>query len=237
MAKALQRRRGTSEEHKNFTGLEGEFTYDTTEKRIVAHDGVTKGGIPMAKKSEVTSAKTELEGKINAIDVGVTSFNGTKGAITYQAPVSSVNGQTGAVTVNVGVTSFNGSTGAVTYSAPVTSVNGQTGAVTLSVSPTWTQLSFRSATGSWTITGCTVGKPLYIVAQATKASSWCYAKLSIISGCIHAEGSSVASGYNYLLGVMNSDNYSANNCVVIPSSSTVTLNLSSVISCNLYAFN
>lgn len=53
MAKALQRRRGTNEEHKSFTGLEGEFTYDTTEKRIVAHDGSTKGGIPMAKKSEL----------------------------------------------------------------------------------------------------------------------------------------------------------------------------------------
>lgn len=125
MAKALQRRRGTHGEHQNFTGLVGEFTYDTTEKRIVAHDGATKGGIPMAKKAEV-----------DAIDVGVTSFNGTKGAVTYSAPVSSVNGQTGAVTVNVGVTSFNGSTGAVTYLAPVTSVNGQTGAVTITVPTT-----------------------------------------------------------------------------------------------------
>lgn len=33
---------------------------------------------------------------------------------TYEAPVSSVNGQTGAVTVDVGVTSVNGQTGAVT---------------------------------------------------------------------------------------------------------------------------
>lgn len=66
------------------------------------------------------------------------------------APVQSVNGQTGAVTISVptktsdltndsgyitdaGVTSFNGSTGAVTYTAPVTSVNSQTGAVTLSI--------------------------------------------------------------------------------------------------------
>lgn len=55
MAKALQRRRGTTAEHANFTGLEGEFTYNTTEKRIVAHDGSTKGGIPMAKKSELDS--------------------------------------------------------------------------------------------------------------------------------------------------------------------------------------
>lgn len=53
MAKALQRRRGTHEEHKDFVGLEGEFTYDTTEKRIVAHDGATAGGVPVAKESEV----------------------------------------------------------------------------------------------------------------------------------------------------------------------------------------
>lgn len=64
MAKALQRRRGTTAEHANFTGLEGEFTYDTTEKRIVAHDGVTAGGIPMAKKSELDSAKSELESSL-----------------------------------------------------------------------------------------------------------------------------------------------------------------------------
>lgn len=74
MAKALQRRRGTNEEHKNFTGLEGEFTYDTTEKRIVAHDGLTAGGVPMAKVSEVnevqtnlTNAKSELQGSIDSL--------------------------------------------------------------------------------------------------------------------------------------------------------------------------
>lgn len=64
MAKALQRRRGTTAEHANFTGLEGEFTYNTTEKRIVAHDGVTKGGIPMAKKEEVEQVANSLDPRI-----------------------------------------------------------------------------------------------------------------------------------------------------------------------------
>ena len=64
MAKALQRRRGTTAEHANFTGLEGEFTYDTTEKRIVAHDGVTKGGIPMATKKEVEEVANSLDPRI-----------------------------------------------------------------------------------------------------------------------------------------------------------------------------
>lgn len=43
----------TSEELFTFIGEKGELTYNTTEKRIVAHDGVTKGGIPMATKKEV----------------------------------------------------------------------------------------------------------------------------------------------------------------------------------------
>lgn len=55
---------------------------------------------------------------------------------SFEGGVTSVNGQTGAVTINVGVTSFNGSTGAVTYTAPVTSVNGQTGTVSLALGDT-----------------------------------------------------------------------------------------------------
>ena len=161
MAKVLQHRRGTATEHGNFTGAIGEITYDTTDKRLVAHDGSTKGGIPVAKEAELTSLSNSVVKTVNGIaptngnvnvsmsapvssvngmtgavtvDVGVTSFNGSKGAVTYTAPVTSVNGKTGAVSVDVGVTSFNGSTGAVTYTAPVTSVNGQTGAVTVSTS-------------------------------------------------------------------------------------------------------
>ena len=46
-------------------------------------------------------------------------------------PVTSVNGQTGAVNLQFPVTSVNGQTGAVTIVIPVQSVNGQTGAVTI----------------------------------------------------------------------------------------------------------
>ena len=46
-------------------------------------------------------------------------------------PVTSVNGQTGAVTLSFPVTSVNGQTGAVVLSFPVTSVNGQTGDVVI----------------------------------------------------------------------------------------------------------
>lgn len=68
-----------------------------------------------------------VEGKAPAIIERVEALEGTLG----NGVVTSVNGKTGAVTVDVGVTSFNGSKGAVTYSAPVSSVNGKTGAVSL----------------------------------------------------------------------------------------------------------
>lgn len=90
----------------------------------------------------VTSGGDVPENVITTDNIGqnaVTSFNGQHGAVNYTAPVTSVNGQTGAVTVpgvpaNVitgdniaqnAVTSFNGAVGAVTG---VTSVNGKTGA-------------------------------------------------------------------------------------------------------------
>ena len=60
----------------------------------------------------------------------VTSWNGETGDVVFDDYVSSVNGQTGAVTIEPGgVTSFNGLTGAV---VGVSSVNGLTGAVTVS---------------------------------------------------------------------------------------------------------
>lgn len=44
MARTVQLRRGTSEEHANFIGLEGELTYDKTLNQLRLHDGVTLGG-------------------------------------------------------------------------------------------------------------------------------------------------------------------------------------------------
>jgi hypothetical protein len=52
---AFQRRRGTTSEHSTFTGLAGELTVDTTKNTVVVHDGVTAGGIPLAKESALSS--------------------------------------------------------------------------------------------------------------------------------------------------------------------------------------
>ena len=56
MAFAIQLRRGTTAQHSTFTGLLGEVTIDTDKKVVVVHDGTTAGGIPLAKKSEVTAS-------------------------------------------------------------------------------------------------------------------------------------------------------------------------------------
>ncbi len=50
---AIQLRRGTTAQHASFTGLVGEVTVDTDKDTIVVHDGVTAGGYPLAKASEV----------------------------------------------------------------------------------------------------------------------------------------------------------------------------------------
>ena len=53
---ALQLRRGTTAEHSTFTGLVGEVTIDTDKDTIVIHDGVTAGGYPLAKASDVVTS-------------------------------------------------------------------------------------------------------------------------------------------------------------------------------------
>jgi hypothetical protein len=47
MPKQVRIRRGTPAQHSTFTGADGEVTYDTTNKRLVTHDGVTAGGKPV----------------------------------------------------------------------------------------------------------------------------------------------------------------------------------------------
>ena len=49
MSKQVRFRRGTTAQHSVFTGPAGEITVDTDKKALVVHDGVTAGGIPIAR--------------------------------------------------------------------------------------------------------------------------------------------------------------------------------------------
>lgn len=46
----VQLRQGTTAQHATFTGAEGELTYNTSKKSLVLHDGITAGGINIAKE-------------------------------------------------------------------------------------------------------------------------------------------------------------------------------------------
>lgn len=87
MAKQVQFRRGTTSEHSTFTGAKGEITVDTTKKVAVVHDGVTTGGFPGARASDVTAANTaisSLQSQVTLLQLDVNSLDPT-GAATEQA--------------------------------------------------------------------------------------------------------------------------------------------------------
>lgn len=106
MAKVLQHRRGTSSEHTNFTGAAGEITFDTTAKRLVAHDGTTKGGIPVATKQEVEQVANSLDPRIldaaSQADILEAVGQVTGGGSVSQPTLEGLQSQISANTSNIG---------------------------------------------------------------------------------------------------------------------------------------
>ena len=62
MARQLQLRKGTTAQHSTFTGALAEVTVDITKKTVVVHDGVTVGGFPLVRSSELDS---RIAGKVD----------------------------------------------------------------------------------------------------------------------------------------------------------------------------
>lgn len=106
----------------------------------------TKPGAGIPKSDLASSVQTSLEKADTALQSApVNSVNGKTGAVSLTASdvgalpdtteipskTSDLTNDSGFLTSAGAVTSFNGQHGAVTYTAPVTSVNGQTGAVTV----------------------------------------------------------------------------------------------------------
>lgn len=82
MSLEVKHRRGTAVEHETFTGAEGEITYDSTDKRLVAHDGTTAGGIPLAKESEIGTSIDGIEVDMTDIADGyILYYDATSGKI------------------------------------------------------------------------------------------------------------------------------------------------------------
>ena len=57
----IQQYRGTTAQHSTYTGPEGELTVDTTKKVVVVHDGVTAGGVPMAREDRKVTGDTHVQ--------------------------------------------------------------------------------------------------------------------------------------------------------------------------------
>lgn len=75
MARQIQFRRGTADEHQTFTGADGEITVDTTNKTIRVHDGITPGGTMLARKSDVSAIRfiPDYDSGIDITGVGPTN--------------------------------------------------------------------------------------------------------------------------------------------------------------------
>ena len=83
--KQVQRRRGTTAETAVFTGANGECTVDTTKKVVVVHDGVTAGGFPQARKSDVdTVATAAATADAKAVAAQTSANTGIANAATAQ---------------------------------------------------------------------------------------------------------------------------------------------------------
>ena len=70
MAKRVQLIRDATAGADTFTGLTGEITVDTTKKELRLHDGLTAGGIPIARSdlANVSAATVSTDGKMAAAD-------------------------------------------------------------------------------------------------------------------------------------------------------------------------
>lgn len=150
MSTQLKLRRGTTAQHGTFTGASGEVTVDTTKKTLVVHDGVTAGGVPMARQDGTNASGTwpvSISGNA-ATATSATSATSATTAGNVTGVVAVTNGGTGGTTAadartslgigTVGVLNTNANTtqflrGDGTWAAPtsggVTSFAGQTGAV------------------------------------------------------------------------------------------------------------
>jgi hypothetical protein len=67
MADQLQLRRGTASQMITFTGAQGECVVDTTNNRLIVSDGITAGGWPAAKLSEVLSNTNRIVADANSV--------------------------------------------------------------------------------------------------------------------------------------------------------------------------
>ena len=110
MSKQVRLRRGTTAQHFNFVGAEGEVTYDTERRCLMIHDGVSQGGHPVMVlmpgnplTTQMVTSPVSISGGSSSAP-GLTVYNAAlfSGPTTIGDLLSSVimMGGSGAVTVD-----------------------------------------------------------------------------------------------------------------------------------------
>ena len=116
MSTQLRLRGGTTTEHSSFTGAEREVTVDTTLDTLVVHDGVTAGGITLAKLSDVTSPP----GSINASSINTTGNIAAAGTVSAAGTIST----TSTITATGNITTSGDFTATGEVNAPTIDLGG-----------------------------------------------------------------------------------------------------------------
>jgi hypothetical protein len=96
MAQTLQHRRNTTVGLQTENGSEGEIFMDTTKKTLVVMDGVTNGGTPLAKESDIPTAVSELTNDAgyitsNSLPTSVSELTNDAGYITSNSLPTAVS--------------------------------------------------------------------------------------------------------------------------------------------------
>lgn len=94
----LRLRRGTTAEHANFTGAQGELTVDTDKNALVLHDGATQGGIQVARDEITATGSTKARSLadrfgdvVNVLDFGADNTGATDATDAIQNALDAVN--------------------------------------------------------------------------------------------------------------------------------------------------
>lgn len=68
-------RGGRAEKSELFTGFDRELTVNTTDKRVVLHDGIRQGGYQVAKQSEIPTDTAQLNNDIYHTKTSLTKLS------------------------------------------------------------------------------------------------------------------------------------------------------------------
>jgi hypothetical protein len=101
-ATQLQFRRGSAAQMATFTGAQGEVVVDTSNNRVVVHDGATAGGWPAARIAEVSPQCGRLS-YVSATQIKFAPFNGGSikiAGLLYPIPSAGITAANTSVYVN-----------------------------------------------------------------------------------------------------------------------------------------